>query len=58
MRKKVIAIEKRALSVTGEGLIFEIFYYIRISDGARDTWVILHESDFNAIRREIENGKN
>lgn len=54
--KRVISIEKRALPVTGEGLICEIFFYIRISDGVRDEWLILHESIFKALAKEL--GRN
>jgi hypothetical protein len=49
-RKKVISIEKCGLPVTGEGLIVEVFYFIRVNSGGRDEWTVLHESVFDALK--------
>lgn len=52
--KKVITIEKRGMPVTGEGYLIQIFYYIRINDGARDEWLVLDEETFNALMRYLK----
>jgi hypothetical protein len=54
-KKRVITIERRPVPVTAEGFGLEIFYFIRLSDGIRDTWITLPEDDYKAIRSHILN---
>lgn len=56
--RKVISTEKVVVPVKGEQFLYESFVHIRISDGARDEWVVLTEENYNAIMRYLNRGKN